>query len=297
MFVLRTARLATFLGLCAAGCAAGDSSRSTCASGARCATTLAPVTGGAVAAAGTGATLVVAGRTGAASLAGASAGPIAPPVSSAAGVPATLPGRPSNPGAAGMALGMAGRGMQGAAGVIAASAGHAAGAAGATTGSGTAGASAAAGSGATGEFEAERVACIDYINMYRATRMLPALKRGSAVQEACSDKGAKKDGDSQQAHGSASDCLMQNLYAQNTCPGYPVGAGGVTKALTGCLDQMWAEGEPPQGSDACKMDLQNCYEKYGHWINMTDPAYKSVVCSFYKMSNGNYWMNQNFGSQ
>ncbi|MEY4575535.1 MAG: hypothetical protein RL701_238 [Pseudomonadota bacterium] len=37
------------------------------------------------------------------------------------------------------------------------------------------------------------------------------------------------------------------------------------------------------------------FPKYGHWIHMTDPAYKSVVCSFYKMPNGNYWMNQNFG--
>jgi hypothetical protein len=112
----------------------------------------------------------------------------------------------------------------------------------------------------------------------------------------CSDMGAKKDGDSGKAHGSAADCSKLGLGGQNSCPGYPVRAGStLTATLKSCLDQMWAEGEPPQGVQACINDTSGCFQKYGHWINMTMTSYGTVACAFYKMSNGSYWMNQNFG--
>lgn len=145
-----------------------------------------------------------------------------------------------------------------------------------------------------GEFEAERQACVDTINMYRATLMLAPLKRGTPEQETCSDAGAKKDGDANAAHSSAGSC--RGLGGQNTCPGYPVSAGStLTKTLQSCLQQMWAEGEPPVGTQACIQDSTGCFQKYGHWINMSMANYGTVACGFYKMTNGRYWMNQNFG--
>jgi hypothetical protein len=152
----------------------------------------------------------------------------------------------------------------------------------------------AAGSGATGdEFEAERIACVETINMYRATLSLPPLARASRELEACSDMGAKKDGDANAPHSSAGDC--RPLGAQNTCPGYPARNGDVTASLNQCLMQMWAEGEPPNGVDACIMDRSGCFQMHGHWINMQSATSKQVACGFYKMANGRYWMNQNFG--
>lgn len=94
--------------------------------------------------------------------------------------------------------------------------------------------------------------------------------------------------------GSAGSC--KGLGSQNTCPGYPVRAGGtVTSTLKGCLDQMWAEGEPPNGVQACTADRSGCFQMHGHWINMTSTTVTTVACGFYKMTNGRYWMNQNFG--
>ena len=155
----------------------------------------------------------------------------------------------------------------------------------------------AAGSGEVGaggdEFEAERIACVETINMYRATLSLPPLMRASRELEACSDMGAKKDGDANAAHSSAGDC--RPLGAQNTCPGYPARNGDVTASLKQCLMQMWAEGEPANGVDACIMDRSGCFQMHGHWINMQSATSKQVACGFYKMANGRYWMNQNFG--
>lgn len=110
------------------------------------------------------------------------------------------------------------------------------------------------------------------------------------------DKGAKKDGDSNEAHGSAGDCRSVGLPgAQNTCPGYPVRSGStVEAALEGCLEQMWDEGEPSQGVRACIAD-SGCFQMHGHWINMSEASHGVVACGFYRMANGRYWMNQNFG--
>lgn len=148
--------------------------------------------------------------------------------------------------------------------------------------------------GAGGEFEAVRQVCVDTINMYRMTRGLMPLVRATAAQETCSDGGAKMDGDSGRAHGSAGMC---QLGSQNSCPGYSlrVGGGTIEGTLKFCLQQMWDEGEPAEGVAACKADRSGCYQEHGHWINMVEPNIRTVGCGFYKMANGSYWMNQNFG--
>jgi hypothetical protein len=161
--------------------------------------------------------------------------------------------------------------------------------------------SAAAGDSVSGvpadELAALRQTCVDEINMYRATLMLEPMKRATPEQELCSDKGAKTDGDSGRAHGSAGSC--RGLGGQNTCPGYMVGgwSGNATLAdsLKGCLKQMWAEGEPPKPRAECERDYQNCFLAHGHYLNMSDTRNRTVSCGFYKMQNGAYWMNQDFG--
>jgi len=215
----------------------------------------------------------VAGRPGIAGSTGLL--PAGSPAVGTAGTPGLLPGSPA--GAPGLA-------------------GRPGGAAGAPGMPGTAGAPPAAGTGAVeGDmFAAERQACVEHINMYRATLNLAPLKRATPEQELCSDNGAKMDGDTGKAHGSAGTC--KGLGGQNTCPGYPIRAGGtLTSTLKGCLDQMWAEGEPAQGVQPCIQDRTGCFLMHGHWINMSMANYGTVACGFYKMANGRYWMNQNFG--
>ncbi len=52
---------------------------------------------------------------------------------------------------------------------------------------------------------------------------------------------------------------------------------------------------PAQGIQPCIADRTGCFLMHGHWINMQNETYGRVACGFYKMANGNYWMNQNFG--
>jgi len=230
--------------------------------------------------AGAAGTPGLAGTSGTSGLAGRPAAP--PPAGSPgvgmpgiAGSPAIPPAGPAGaPALAGRSGGTAGAPTMGVAGMPAA----------------------AAGTGAVeGDmFAAERQACVEHINMYRATLNLAPLKRATPEQELCSDNGAKTDGDTGKAHGSAGSC--KGLGGQNTCPGYPVRAGStLTATLKGCLDQMWAEGEPPQGVQPCIQDRTGCFLMHGHWINMSMANYGTVACGFYKMANGRYWMNQNFG--
>jgi hypothetical protein len=146
---------------------------------------------------------------------------------------------------------------------------------------------------AQAELETLRQLCVDHINMYRATLNLPPYTR-APEHELCSDQGAKLDGDSGKAHGSAGMC--RGLGAQNTCPGWGVGPrtgnATVAQALTKCLDMMWAEAEPPVPRAECKGD---CFQMHGHYLNMSDMRTTKVACGFYQMANGKYWMNQNFG--
>ena len=73
--------------------------------------------------------------------------------------------------------------------------------------------------------------------------------------------------------------------AQNECPKY----NSEASVISTCLQQMWNEGPPPQSP--CSGD---CFQKYGHFINMTNPKYKRVACGFYKPASGPLWAVQNF---
>jgi hypothetical protein len=155
------------------------------------------------------------------------------------------------------------------------------------------------------ELDALRQACVDEINMYRATLTmanLKPMKRASPAQESCSDQGAQMDGDSGMAHGAARAglCRSVGLFAENTCPGWPVGGFGgatLTDVMKKCLQGMWAEGEPPVSRAECQMDYQGCFLKYGHYLNMSDPSNLVASCAFYKMKDGKYWLNQDFGAR
>ena len=155
----------------------------------------------------------------------------------------------------------------------------------------------------TEEMEKLRMTCVDEINMYRATltaNALKPMKRASAAQEDCSDRGAQMDGDSGMAHGAtkAGLCRSFGLFAENTCPGYPVRAGStIADSLKGCLKQMWAEGEPPVSRAECQKDYQGCFLKHGHYLNMSDPGNLVASCGFYKMKDGKFWMNQDFAAR
>jgi hypothetical protein len=210
----------------------------------------------------------------------------------AAGTSGTFPqaGRPS------------GANISGTAGISAASAGQTASAA---AGSGISGAGAGASTAAaTDDTNMLRDACVAEINRYRAMRTdAPALMRASAAQEMCSDQGAQVDGDAKVAHGffgMAGSCIQKvGLSAQDTCPGYPVGGfsgqATVVDALKTCLKSMWDEGEPPQGREACQNDSGGCFQKYGHFLNMSNPKATAASCAFYKMKDGkSWWMNQDF---
>jgi hypothetical protein len=147
--------------------------------------------------------------------------------------------------------------------------------------------------------EAARQACVDRINMYRATIKVAPLARASTSVEACSDQGAMHDATTNMAHSSAGMC--PGTGAQDTCPDLPVGGfGGATllSSLMQCLDQMWAEGPPPSGTTVaqCIQDYSGCFLKHGHYINMSDSYMQQtgVSCGFYQMSNGHYWGNQDF---
>jgi hypothetical protein len=85
---------------------------------------------------------------------------------------------------------------------------------------------------------------------------------------------------------------------QNTCPGWPAAnVGAIAGSLKKCLEQMWAEGEPPGGENQCLMDYfdgkPECFLAHGHYINMKG-TFKSVSCGFYNMGKSTYWMNQDF---
>ena len=128
------------------------------------------------------------------------------------------------------------------------------------------------GLGGLGASHGDEQACVDHINLLRATKGLPPLGRWTA-NEACADAQAQSDSQTGQAHGAFSTC--PNM-AQNECPHWSAltGANGI---VPGCLDLMWAEG--PGG---------------GHYDNMTRPGYTQVACGFYTTSGGEVWAVQDF---
>jgi hypothetical protein len=145
--------------------------------------------------------------------------------------------------------------------------------------------------------DAIRQACVDRINMHRASIGVAALARASASVEACSDQGAMHDATTGSAHSSAGTC--PGTGAQDTCPSLPVGGGAtLLSSLNQCIDQMWAEGPPPSGTTVaqCIQNYSGCFLQHGHYINMSDSYMHQtgVSCGFYQMSNGAYWCNQDF---
>lgn len=193
--------------------------------------------------------------------------------------------------------------MSGSGGVMAGTGGISAGTGGVAAGTGgTSAGTGGAGGNADDEFDSVRQFCVDYINMYRATMSLPALARETHDKEMCSDMGAMQDAVANAPHGSAGMCFMGGGYygaGQNTCPSLPVGGFGsatLMDALKRCLDQMWGEGPPPDGTTVqqCIDDHAGCFQMHGHWINMTQTMYKSVSCGFYMKADGSYWGNQDY---
>lgn len=150
--------------------------------------------------------------------------------------------------------------------------------------------------------DALRQKCVDTINTYRATLGLAPLSRAPASEEACSDQGAKLDHDTKKPHGSAAQgalgCRSYGV-AQNTCPDHPYGGarGSQQDVLVKCLAGMWAEGEPPEGTDQCISDYfagnTACFLAHGHYINMASATSKTVSCGFYD-DGSVIWANQDF---
>jgi hypothetical protein len=128
--------------------------------------------------------------------------------------------------------------------------------------------------GGNDPYAAERKACVDRINGFRATEGLPPLAAWTD-QGACTDAEAKSDSASGEAHGAFGMC---GEGAQNECPGW----GSIEQTIQGCLQDMWDEGpgEP--------------YSEHGHYINMSNPDYKKVACGFYVRPDGKVWAIQNF---
>jgi hypothetical protein len=246
----------------------------------------------------------VAAGSGAASGAGtgagmtASAGTGAAAGSQAAGM--------SAPAGAGGMRGLAGAGMSAAgSGPAGMGAGSGAGRSGsgaggragsAAAGTGAAGAGGAAGGCAqdircklpamasTGDFRQD---CVDRINQFRTMcACLPALARWTEA-EACADMMAAHDTMTGTAHsGFTGKVCTPGGNGQNECPNYK----SETQVVSTCLQQMWSEGPPPM--TPCDGD---CFQTYGHFINMTNPKFKKVACGLAMTSSGtNLWAVQNF---
>ncbi|MBW2529776.1 MAG: hypothetical protein JRI23_36705 [Deltaproteobacteria bacterium] len=123
-------------------------------------------------------------------------------------------------------------------------------------------------------YDAERQACVDRINGFRATEGLAPYERWQGA-ELCSDEEAESDSITQTAHGAFGQC---NEQAQNECPGWP----SIDNVIQGCLQAMWDEGpgEP--------------FSEHGHYINMSSESYTKVACGFFVTDGGSVWAIQNF---
>jgi hypothetical protein len=127
--------------------------------------------------------------------------------------------------------------------------------------------------------------CVDRINQFRTEcACLPALSRNTAG-EACADQMAEYDAGKNMAHAGHGDKICQPSGAQNECPGY----SSNNQVISLCMQQMWDEGPPPQ--NPCEGD---CFQEYGHFINMTSTSSTKVACGFYTTAAGKVWAVQNF---
>jgi hypothetical protein len=149
--------------------------------------------------------------------------------------------------------------------------------------------------------------CVNRINQFRTQcACLPPLQRWTAG-EACADMEAQYDSQQMSAHAgfiqTQTACSQQGSMwasccstgsfpqplanAQDECPNYPSSA----VVISTCLQQMWNEGPPPNGVQACISD-NACFQMHGHFINMTSTQSTKVACGF-SMS-GMLWSTQNF---
>ena len=132
--------------------------------------------------------------------------------------------------------------------------------------------------GSTDPLTAARQQCVQTINDYRATVKSAPLAENTA-EESCVDGQAKADAIANTPHSAFGNCQE---FAQDECPGWPGPPASIMGYMSqSCLDQMWAEGPPPQGQD-------------NHWLNMENPQYTKVACGFYQDSAGTWWATQDF---
>lgn len=234
---------------------------------------------------------VVVGGMGGAS--GAAAGGASGGTAGSAG----MAGRAGSSGSTGMA--MAGRGTGGRSGNGGAGRGESGNGAGGRAGSGMAGtmgmAGGAAGSGCAQNLRCKLTApastgdvhqdCVDRINQFRTEcACLPPLARWTEG-EACADMMAEYDSSRPNAHAGFMDRICMGGSAQNECPGWRSNE----MIVSGCLQSMWDEGPPPmQPCDG------QCFQTYGHFINMSNTRFTKVACGFFTTSNGRIWSVQNF---
>jgi hypothetical protein len=147
-----------------------------------------------------------------------------------------------------------------------------------SSGGGSGGGSGSSSGGSTDPLTAARQQCVTTINNYRATVGSAALTENTA-EEPCVDGQAKADALANTAHSAFGQCQE---FAQDECPGWPGPPASIMGYMSmSCLDQMWAEGPPPQGQD-------------NHWLNMENPQYTKVACGFYQDSQGTWWATQDF---
>jgi hypothetical protein len=184
-------------------------------------------------------------------------------------------------------------GTAGAAGTPAVGGGAGMSAGGSGGGSGTSGAAGASGCtenirctldapASTGDVYAD---CVNRINQFRTEcACLPPLERWTDG-EACADEMAEYDSVQDSAHAGFQDDVCEGGSAQNECPGWR----SEEQVVEGCLQAMWDEGPPP--TEDCSGD---CFQEYGHFINMTNTRYTKVACGFFTTADGDVWAVQNF---
>jgi hypothetical protein len=127
--------------------------------------------------------------------------------------------------------------------------------------------------------------CVDRINQFRTEcACLPALQRWTAG-EACANQMAEYDSTAPTAHAGFQAKICSGGSAQDECPGWKSSA----QVVSGCLQQMWSEGPPPQ--TPC---TGACYQAHGHFINMTNTGMTKVACGFFTTPAGKVWSVQNF---
>jgi hypothetical protein len=129
--------------------------------------------------------------------------------------------------------------------------------------------------------------CVDRINQFRVQcACLPPYARWKD-EEDCADTMAMYDSTMPgMAHAGAKAMICGPGVAQNECPGWP----NNMQVISGCLQSMWDEGPPP--SQPCD---GACFQKYGHFINMSSKTSTKVACGFATDAQGKIYAVQNFG--